>query len=52
MTNETEKTYLQTRVYDTMGVTPEQNKVEVYCTDPEGSERKVSMPIFSSDKDD
>ena len=50
--NEPEKTYLQTRVYDTMGVTPEQNKVEVYCTDPEGSERKVSMPIFSSDKDD
>jgi len=50
--SDNEPTYLQTRVYDTMGVNPEQNKIEVYTTDPEGSERKITMPIFSSDKDD
>jgi len=46
------KSYLETRVYDTMGVTPEQNKVDLYTVDRYDSEVKVSMPIFSSDKDD
>ena len=46
------KSYLQTRVYDTMGVTPEQNSVEVYTVDRYDNEVKITMPIFSSDKDD
>ncbi len=50
--NSQTKSYLETRVYDTMGISAELNKVEVYTTDPEGSERKITMPIFSSDKDD
>jgi len=50
--SEQTKSYLETRVFDTMGVTPEINKIEVFTTDLEGSERKITMPIFSSDKDD
>ena len=50
--SEQTKSYLEIRVFDTMGVTPEINKIEVFTTDLEGSERKITMPIFSSDKDD
>ena len=48
----TEPSYLQTRVYDTLGITPEQNKVEVLTLDRFDSEVKTVLPIFSSDKDD
>ncbi|MFT3753701.1 MAG: DUF5906 domain-containing protein [Paludibacter sp.] len=44
--------YLQTRIYETMGITPEQNKVKVITLDQYDSERTIEMPIFSSDKDD
>jgi len=47
-----EPTYLQTRVYDTLGIIPEQNKVTVITKDRYDSEVKQEMPIFSSDKDD
>ena len=47
-----EPTYLQSRVYDTMGITPEQNKVSVFVKDVYDSEVKKELPIFSSDKDD
>lgn len=50
--SEKTKSYLQTRVYDTLGVTPEQNKIEVITLDRFDSEVKTTMPIFSSDKDD
>lgn len=47
-----EKTYLQERVYDEMGVTPDQNKIAVYVRDRHDSEVLTETPIFSSDKDD
>lgn len=45
-------TYLQTRVFDTLGVTPELNQIDVFVTDEDGSERKIKMPVFSSDRND
>ena len=46
------KTYLQERVYDLMGVTPEQNKIKVITLDRYDSETEVEVPIFSNDKSD
>lgn len=46
------KTYLQSRVYDEMSITPEQNKIRVTIEDLDGSDRTVTMPIFSSDDKD
>ena len=47
-----EKSYLQTRVYDTLKITPEQNSVRVISKDQFDSDTFITMPIFSSDKDD
>lgn len=46
---ENNKSYLQERVYDQMGVTPEQNKIKVITLDRYDSETEVEMPIFASD---
>jgi len=48
----TKKTYLHERVYDQMGVTPEQNKIQVFVENELGDERSCEMPIFSSDPHD
>lgn len=48
-----EKTYLQERVFDAMGLTPEQCKIELYYNDRfEGLKRKVVTDIFSATNDD
>lgn len=51
MSNKT-KSYLETRVYEGMGITPEQNQIEVFTVNQYDSEVKIKMPIYSSDKDD
>ncbi|VBB45205.1 conserved hypothetical protein [uncultured Paludibacter sp.] len=52
MSNDNTKSYLQTRVFDLMKITPEQNKVKVTVEDAEGTDRTVTMDIFSSDDKD
>lgn len=48
-----EKTYLQTRVFDAMGLTPTQCKIKLRYNDRfEGMEREVVTDIFTSTKDD
>lgn len=46
------KSYLETRVYETMDVSKEQNSIRVIVEDIDGSDRTVTMPIFSSDDKD
>ncbi len=47
------KTYLQTRVFDAMGLTPTQCKIKLRYNDRfEGMEREVVTDIFTSTKDD
>jgi len=47
-----EKSYLQTRIFDTLNISPEQNLIRVIAKDQFDSDNFITMPIFSSDKDD
>lgn len=47
-----EKSYLHLRVYDELGLNPDDNFVEIFTQGIHGDDRKVNMPIFSSDDDD
>lgn len=47
-----EKSYLQSRVYEELGLNPDDNFVEVYLQGIHGDDRLVKTPIFSSDDHD
>ena len=47
-----EKSYLQSRVYEELGLNPDDNYVEVYLQGIHGDDRLVKTPIFSSDDHD
>lgn len=47
-----QKSYLESRVYEQMSVTPEMNKIRVVTRDRFDSDREIEMPIFSSDDKD
>ena len=44
--------FLQSRIYDTLKITPEQNSVKVFSRDQFDSETEITMPIFTSDEHD
>ena len=47
-----DKSYLQSRVYEELGLNPDDNYVEVYLKGIHGDDRLVKTPIFSSDDHD